>query len=300
MKIQFIINPHSGGSRGEELLPILEEQCGHLGISAEFAVSSQPGDALQIAFLAQERGYDVIAGCGGDGTIHSLLPALVGRPAALGVIPLGTANDLARNWRIPSALNRALRVLAHGRPKAVDVIETHSGGYIAGAGGIGFDAAVVEEAEQLRGLYPGLLPFSFAIVSAFLHYTPPSVFLRTEDWEYQGPAWHILITKIPRYAYFFKITAPIAADDGLMQICLIPDTPKLRLAGAFPQIAFVGLKKIPGAIFRSASRLEVESSPSALIHGDGDLIGSTPASFRVLPRALRVMMPAPLKPAIKF
>ena len=300
MKIQFIINPHSGGSRGEELLPILEEQCGHLGISAEFAVSSQPGDALQIAFLAQERGCDVIAGCGGDGTIHSLLPALVGRPAALGVIPLGTANDLARNWRIPSALNRALRVLAHGRPKAVDVIETHSGGYIAGAGGIGFDAAVVEEAEQLRGLYPGLLPFSFAIVSAFLHYTPPSVSLRTEDWEYQGPAWHILITKIPRYAYFFKITAPIAADDGLMQICLIPDTPKLRLAGAFPQIAFVGLKKIPGAIFRSASRLEVESSPSALIHGDGDLMGSTPASFRVLPRALRVMMPAPLKPAIKF
>jgi diacylglycerol kinase family enzyme len=291
VRIQFIINPRSGGGKGEKLFSLIREECARLAISAEYALSSNPEDALETAVAAQEKGCEIIACCGGDGTIHSLLPAVVNRPAILGVIPVGTANDLARNWRIPFDLTRALQVLSHGEPKAVDVIETRSGGYIAGAGGIGFDAAVVEEAEKLRGAYPGLLPFSFAVVSAFVNYTPPSVSLRTEDWEYQGPAWHIVLTKIPRYAYFFKITAPIAADDGLMQVCLIPDTPKIRLAGAFPQIAFAGLKKIPGAVFRSASRLEVESSPPALIHGDGDLMGSTPAGFRVLRRALRVMMP---------
>jgi YegS/Rv2252/BmrU family lipid kinase len=293
VKIQFIINPCSGRGKGEKLLTLLGEKCAHLGISADFALSSSPGDALKIALRAGERGCEVIAGCGGDGTIHSLLPALVGRPVILGVIPVGTANDLARNWRIPFDLDGALRVVSQGQPKLVDVIQADSGVYIAGAGGIGFDAAVVVEAEKLRRLYPGLLPFSIAILSSFLRYSPPSVSVRTEDWEYRGPAWQILITKIPRYAYIFKITTSLAADDGLMQLCLIPDTPKLRLAGAFPQIPFLGLRKVPGAIFRSASRLEVESSPPVLIHGDGDLMGRTPAGFRVLPRALRVMMPAP-------
>jgi len=290
VKIQFIINPRSGGGK-ERFLSDLKKESENLGISAEFAVSSRPQKALEIALDAQERGCEVIAACGGDGTIHSLLPALVHRPVILGIIPTGTANDLARNWKIPSGLTGALKVLIKGRPKAVDIIQTHSGGYIAGAAGIGFDAAVVEQAEKLRRVYRGMLPFSIAFLSEFIRCSQSSVTLRTEDWEYRGPAWQILITKIPRYAYIFRITSSIKADNGMMGICLLPETPKLRIVRALPKLPFLGLRKLPGAIFRTASQLEVESSPPLGIHGDGDLIGETPAVFRVLPKALRVMTP---------
>ena len=173
----------------------------------------------------------------------------------------------------------------------MDVIQTHSGGYIAGAAGIGFDAAVVEQAERLRQVYKGILPFSIALLSEYSRYSPSSVTLRAGDWEYQGPAWQILLTKIPRYAYIFKITSPIQPANGLMEICLIPDIPRLRALRALPKLPFLGLKKLPGAILHAAPQLKVESSPPVSIHGDGDLMGQTPEVFRVLPKALQVMMP---------
>ncbi len=298
MKVQFIINASSGGGKGQRLFPRLKKESADLGLSADFALSSSPQEALEIALDAQERGRELIVACGGDGTIHSLLPALVHRPVVLGVIPVGTANDLARNWGIPSGLTGALRVLTEGQPKTVDVIQTDSGGYIAGAAGIGFDAAVVEQVEPLRRVYKGILPFSIAFISEFHRYPPSSVTLRAEDWEYHGPAWQILLTKIPRYAYIFKITSSVRADNGLMGICLLPETPKLRILRALPKLPFLGLRKLPGAIFRTVSYLEVESSPPVSIHGDGDLIGQTPAVFRVVPKALQIMTPAP-KPRAK-
>ncbi len=293
MKVQFIINPSSGGGKGEKVYPVLKKKIERLGVSAEFSLPEGPREALEAALEAQGKGAELLVACGGDGTVHSLLPALVRRPVTLGVIPIGTANDLARNWKIPFNLNRALKVLLQGRPKAVDVIQTHWGGFIAGAGGIGFDAAVVEQVEPLRKTYKGILPFSIAFFSEFHRYSSSWVTVRAGDWQYRGPAWQILITKIPRYAYIFKITSSVQADNGLMAICLIPRKPKILDLETLSKIPFLGLRRLPGVIFRTASELTVDSSPPVRIHGDGDLIGQTPARFRILPRALQVMMPPP-------
>jgi diacylglycerol kinase family enzyme len=293
VKIQFILNPASGGGKGEKVLSLLKGQTKPLGLDADIALSHHFQEAQDIASSAQRRGCEVIVACGGDGTIHSLLPALVHRPAALGVIPIGTANDLARNWKIPFQLRRSLLLLLRGRPKMVDVIRTDSGRYIAGAAGLGFDAAVVQQAEWLRKVAKGILPFSIACLSQLSHYSPSSVFLRAGDWEYEGTAWQILLTKIARYAYIFRITTSVKADNGLMDICLIPETPNLGVIKALPKIPFLGLKKLPGALFRTASILKVQSSPPISIHGDGELLGQTPEAFRVLPKALRVIVPLP-------
>lgn len=291
MKIQCILNPASGRGRGEKILPFLKSQLKRLGLTADLAFSHHPLEAQEIALRSQKRGCEIVVACGGDGTVHALLPALVERPVALGVIPLGTANDLARNWKIPFQLKRALLVLRQGRPKAVDVIRTDSGKWIAGTAGIGFDATVVQQAEWLRKVAKGILPFSIAFFSELSRYPPSMVSLRTEDWEYEGPAWQILLTKIARYAYMFRITTSVEGDNGLMDICLIPETPNLGVITALPKLPFLGLKKLPGAIFRTAPLLEVKSTPPVSIHGDGDLLGQTPDTFRVVPKALRVMLP---------
>ena len=297
MKIQFVLNPSSGGGKGEKILPLLKTQAELLGLSADVALSHHPEEAREIASSAQKRGCDVVVACGGDGTIHSLLPALVHRPVALGVIPIGTANDLARNWGIPFQLKRALLALLRGRPRRVDVIRTDSGTYVAGAAGLGFDAAVVQQAQWLRKVAKGILPFSIALLSEYARYSPTAVSLRAGDWEYEGPAWQILLTKIARYAYIFRITTSIKPDNGLMAVCLIPQTPNLGVITALPKLPFLGLKKLPGALFRNTPFLEITSSPPVCIHGDGDLIGQTPETFRVLPGALRIITP-PAKPQL--
>jgi YegS/Rv2252/BmrU family lipid kinase len=297
VKIQFILNPASGGGKGEKVFSLLKSQTKLLGLAGDIALSHHAGEAQEIAVRSQKRGCEIIVACGGDGTIHSLLPALVQRPVALAVIPIGTANDLARNWGIPFQLKRALHVLQEGKPKAVDVIRTDSGKYIAGTAGIGFDAAVVQQAEWLRKVAKGILPFSIAFFSELSRYPPSQVSLRAGNWEYEGPAWQILLTKIARYAYIFRITTSVKADNGLMDICLIPETPNLGVITALPKLPFLGLKKLPGALFRTTSVLEIKSSPAVSIHGDGDLLGQTPETFRVLPRALHIMAP-PSKPRL--
>ena len=203
------------------------------------------------------------------------------------------ANDLARNWKIPFQLNQALLSLRASSPRAVDVIRTGSGHLIAGTAGIGFDAAVVQQAEWLRKVARGILPFSIAFFSELSRYPASEVFLRAGDWEYQGPAWQILLTKIARYAYIFRITTSVKADNGLMDVCLIPQTPNLGVITALPKLPFLGLKKLPGAIFRTTPALEVKSSPPVSIQGDGDLLGQTPETFRVIPGGLRIMAPPP-------
>jgi diacylglycerol kinase family enzyme len=66
---------------------------------------------------------------------------------------------------------------------------------------------------------------------------------------------------------------------------------------ALPKLPFLGLKKLPGALFRTTPVLEIKSSPPVSIHGDGDLIGQTPETFRIIPGGLRIMAPPP-KPSL--
>ena len=223
--------------------------------------------------------------------MHSVLPALVNHPAALGVIPLGGANDLARNWSIPLDLRGALGVLRRGQPQPTDVITTDSGSYIAGAGGVGFDVAVIERAQLWRRRWKGISPFFLAVPLEFMRYRFPWISIQAQDWQYTGPAWQVLFTKIPRYALLIKITPSLRLDDGFMGICVVPPMPKLRLLACLPLLPFLGFQSLLAVRFVKASSLTITSSPPLPFHGDGDVIGQTPVSLRVLPRALKIMIP---------
>jgi len=292
MKIQVIVNASAGGGQGEKLFPVLRDKVKALGLAAECTLSRHRREALDIALEAQRNGAERIAACGGDGTVHSLLPAMVHRSAALGIIPLGTANDLARAWKIPLNWSDALKLFVQGPAHAVDVIVTDSGEYIAGAGGVGFDAAVVDRAISLRKRWRGLSPFFAAFVREFVRFHPPRLSLRAENWDYEGVAWQVLFTKISRYAFLMDIAHDVRTDDGLMEICLIPDLSKGRIIALWPFLLLGGLKHLPGVKHFRSSQLRVDASPSLPFHGDGEVMGKTPVTLRILPRALQVIRPA--------
>lgn len=292
MKIQVIVNSSAGKGQGEKNFPFLPEKFKDLGLSAECTLSHHPQEARTIAFCAQKKGVDLLVACGGDGTIHSLLPAMVNRPPVLGIIPFGTANDLARNWKIPLDLNGALELLTKGQPRAIDVIATHSGTYIAGAGGVGFDVAVIERVSPWKKKWRGLSPYVLATPLEFFRYQPPWISITAGNWRFQGRAWQVIFTKIPRYGLFLKIAPPAKIREGLMEICLVPAVPKSHVLARALFFPFLGFKSLPAARFFSAPMVAIESSPPLRFHGDGELIGHTPEVFWVLPKALRVMMPA--------
>jgi YegS/Rv2252/BmrU family lipid kinase len=97
----LILNPRAGRRRdlAKTILQLIETLRDH-GIEVEAAETSGPGDAADLAAIAAASGNEVVFACGGDGTVHEVLQGLVGTSAALGVIPMGTANALARNLGI--------------------------------------------------------------------------------------------------------------------------------------------------------------------------------------------------------
>jgi len=295
VKFQIIVNAAAGGGKGKKTFPTLVAKINNLGLPADCFLSHNPQEGLDIAFRCRSQGCQYLVAGGGDGTVHSLLPALVNGPLVLGLIPLGGANDLARNWGIPLDLDGALGVLRKGQPKALDVIGTHSGLYIAGAGGVGFDVAVIERASQWRTRWKGILPFFPAVALEFFRYRLPWISITAPDWRYRGPAWQVLFTKIPRYALRVKIAPPIQMDDGLMEVCLIPNISKAYFLLRSPLFPFLGYKTLPEARFFTASEVAIDSSRPLKFHGDGDLMGTTPEVFRVLPRALKVLMPLAIR-----
>ncbi len=291
MKIYFIINPAAGGGKARKFSSLLQKKIKENKLSADCLFSRHPEETLSIARRVRETG-DLLVACGGDGTIHSMLPALVNHPVALGVIPWGTANDLARSWKIPRNLDEALRVLVRGKPKTVDVIGTRSGIYIAGAGGIGFDTAVISRVAPWKKHWRGFTPYFPALILEFFRYPFPRISVKAKDWEYHGSCWQVLFTKIRRYAFLMNITGDVRGDDGLMKICIVPPIPKSRILVRSPLLAVLGLKSLPQAVFFTATEVAIASSPSWQVHGDGELIGHTPQVFQVLPKALTVMMPS--------
>ena len=291
MRLKVLINASSGGGRGRQLFPTIREKLNAMGIEADVSLSHSAQEALAIAAEARQQGYDFLISGGGDGTIHRLLPAVVNQPMGLGVIPLGTANDLARSWGIPPDLDSALAILGRGQSRLMDVIQTDSGEYIAGAAGIGFDVAVVERAERIwRRWRRGTIPFIMGTIIEFYTYRLPYLSIHGDRWRFEGPAWQAIFTKIPRYALLLKVTPSTNRDDGQMTVCIVPHIPKTKMFFLFPFFLLLGLKRIRSAQYYSAPSVQVESSGPLSIHGDGEVIGQTPVTFKVLPKALKVLI----------
>lgn len=264
-------------------------------MSAEIISTRFPEDARNVADLLRGREDTVLAACGGDGTLHAALQKLVHYPASLGVIPRGTANDLARAWNIPRNLDRAVELLIRGKPTPVDVISaSRSGAYIAGAGGLGFDAGVIQRVSPWKKRWKGFSPYVPAVIFEFLRYQFPAVSINANTWEYHGPVWEVVFTKIPRYARWLKIGEKIAADSGSMDVCVVPGIPKTQILRRSVLLPIRGFKTLREASFFKAFTVKITSPSLLRYHGDGELIGDTPETFNVLPRALKVIMPPPV------
>src|SRR5579863_3959976 len=122
-RVALIYNPasgqHSGGraSQVRNVIAVLRKA----GIEAEALETHAPGSGKSLALAATRQGYDAVLACGGDGTVHETIQALVGTKVALGVLPLGTANALAQNLGLGRDPVKAARALVDAVPIEVPV-----------------------------------------------------------------------------------------------------------------------------------------------------------------------------------
>ena len=269
------------------------------GWEAEVLATGGPGDARSLAEYGVAQGVDVVAVFGGDGTTMQAAAALVGTDVPLGVIPGGTGNLLAGNLRIPASPARAAKALVSARPKLFDLGKVERPGgdqYFAVACGAGYDARVMAGTLSEHKRRWGMAAYVATTLRLIADIRSTVHIITIDGVEYEANAATVLVANcgevIPP---FVKLGRGIVPDDGLLDVVVLR-------ANSFSQsvrAVWDLLRLPPGPLgegtyvgYARGREVRVESDPVQPVQLDGEPGGETPFTARVIPGAIRIMVPA--------
>ena len=290
-KIKIVVNPNAGGGKGRKIFPLLRQKLLDRGVSFHLQFAESADHVAHLCRQALGEGYNYLISCGGDGTHHQALKALVGSRFILGFIPAGTGNDFPANLGIPEDLDSACDLLLKGKIRKIDVIQVNNGEYMAGVGGIGFDSEVNAIANRISRFVGGRAAYVLPVLIKTLTYQPKEISLRMDDERTQGRALMVAFGNIKSYGKGMQITPLAEPDDGLLDICWVDPVKTFRLYRFFPTVFRGEHIEMPEVHYYRTSTVQVEASVPMDLYGDGEYICKTPFTLRVLPRALRVLVP---------
>jgi diacylglycerol kinase (ATP) len=265
---------------------------------------------------AAEENADLVVVAGGDGTIRDVAGALVKTEIALGIVPLGTANNLALSLNLPHDPDAVCDMIEAGLTRRIDVGLADGHHAFFEVAGVGVDADLFPIGEEVKsGRFHGIWR---ALRLALMH-RQTSVELRFDrpvDEAYQisfrGEAplkrrrrrfrnpkrsvrlrcSFVAVGNGPYYGTNFNVCPGAILDDGLFSIGVYRDFSKLELLRHFRSISRGRRQLHPKVEMFTAKMVEVWSRARLSVHVDGHPIGTTPVRFDVLPKALKVITPA--------
>ena len=264
------------------------------GHEIDVRVTWEAGDSGLFAAEASKEGIDTVIAGGGDGTVNEVLNGLVAvedNRSALGVIPLGTANDFARSAGIPLQLEAALRVAVETDPVTVDVGRSGDRAFMnVATGGFGTEVTVNTNPKLKRVL--GGAAYFITGLARFSELEPVQVRLRGPDLDWEGKLL-VLAVGNARQAGGGHVLCPDAVlDDGLLDIGLLPDVPEDRQAEAVSALMTKGMQAVKdAALYWRVPWLEIEAPKGLYINLDGEPTHATQHRFDIEPKCLKLHLP---------
>jgi diacylglycerol kinase (ATP) len=292
MKIYIILNPNAGSAKQAEAL----REAIHADPAMTLWETKRGAQASELAAAAVQEGAGLVVAAGGDGTINEVVNGLASdfSRARLGILPLGTGNDLARTLALPAEPLEALRLLKTGPVRALDVmrVKTTSGtayGINVAAGG--FTGQVNElMTDELKASW-GPLAYLRGAVSVLPNLTDYETFISWEDGtEERIAAFNIIVANGRTAAGGFMVAPTANPEDGLLDVVIVQSGSLLDLAGVAARLVVGNYVDSDLVLHRQVRRVRVAARPGMWFNVDGELLTKDPVSFSILPRALQVVV----------
>ncbi|MCC3152102.1 diacylglycerol kinase family lipid kinase [Hymenobacter sp. BT770] len=285
-KTCFILNPIAGPSRRYDMPALIAQHFGALEGSYEIRLTQAAGHAVELARDAAAEGFEVVAAVGGDGTINEVGRGLLGTDAALGIVPQGSGNGLARHLKVPLGLPAALRRLATPDFSRMDVGLMNGHPFFCTAG-LGFDAHVSQH-FALAGSR-GLSTYLRVTLREYRRYLPVPVRVELDGQVEETNCYVLAFANASQYGNNAYI-APLAdLRDGLLDVCLIDALPVIRAMKVSLGMALGNLPQSNAADYFRVARGRVTAQSPIGFHVDGDYLGhDTEFVIELLPMALAV------------
>jgi diacylglycerol kinase (ATP) len=293
----IIVNPTAGAGRGARLVPWLRERFA-ASPGAELHVTVDATEPEALAAAAAARGCERVVAVGGDGTVQAVLNGLLGtaRQTELGVLPVGTGNDLARSLGLPADAAEAWEVAIGPSTRLIDVAQARNGEgrerWFASAGGIGFDAQVAAAMARRRGWQAGRAGYLLTTLAELRRFENQRIRMTLDG----VPSEHlVLLIAIANGAYYgggMRIAPGAQPDDGLLDLCVVGDISRLTAIRELPNL-YRGTHVRNRAVSMHVARaVTVEGDAETRVHLDGEPFGGLPLEVVVRPAALSVAVPA--------
>jgi diacylglycerol kinase (ATP) len=297
MNTRLIINPTSGPAENPQLLTDLADALQTQGIQAEICTTTPDEDGGGLAAAAAKAGTKLVIVAGGDGTIEAVARGLVHTQTVLGIIPLGTRNNIAASLNIPTDLTQAIQTLVEGGRDRFDMGKANNY-YFMEVVGVGLEASLFpcgdEVKEGIKKNYLIALKSVFSGVKTFLQFRPHRLVLRFDGGRMRRlRTLQVNICNSPRYGIEFALAPEAKMNDGKLDVIYIDNPSKLDHLRHF----FTAMrgKRRPHERLKTyrASKIEIRSYPPLDVHADGECLGTTPVTVKVIPKALWICVPTP-------
>lgn len=286
-EILFIINPKSGNRKGALVADVVDTYLDTDKFNFKVVLTEYAGNATEIAANAVNKKVDCVVAVGGDGMINEVFQSLVNTSTALGIIPFGSGNGIARSLGIPLNYKRAIQLLNTAYIRIIDTGKFNEKPFL-GVAGIGFDGLI--SAEFAKSTSRGLKTYLKLILTNFFNYQSNDYSIEINDKHIDTKAFIIAFANTNQYGNNAIIAPNAKVDDGKLDVVIFKDMPKWK-------IPFVALKIMNGTIHNSKHVIILQDDSinvtTSIIeaHIDGEPISTNQENtVQIIPNSLRVMV----------
>ncbi|MCA9871047.1 MAG: diacylglycerol kinase family lipid kinase [Caldilineae bacterium] len=309
MRVLLLYNASAGARTSHRRLPAAIAVLEQAGWQVESTATNTPEHAETLARTAAAAGFDIVAAAGGDGTINVVANGLAmadpDEPAAaLGILPAGTGNVLARDLGLPvpvpgvlDMLPEAAHLLVRSRSMAVDLGRvTNAAGqriFVCWAG-VGLDAAITAQvaANPVAKQWLGALAYVASAVGQVREiYHSPLYTVQVDGQQFQGRGVLAVASNIQRYAVVFDMAPNAAMNDGLLDVTFFHDITVFNGMDRLWKLTTAQHIDAPGIGYATGRRVLIDADTPQPVHVDAEPFGATPVTIEILPGAIQLMVP---------
>lgn len=292
-KIIFIVNPISGTQNKKFILNLLEKKINQDKYDFEIVYTEYAGHAVEISALAAKNGIDIVVAIGGDGTINEIGRSLIDSHTALGIIPCGSGNGLARHLQIPMDVKKAIDIINRGNIECIDYGKINDIPFFCTCG-VGFDAFV--SLKFAKSGKRGLLTYLENTLHESLNYKPETYEIENEDGTMKYNAFLIACANASQYGNNAYIAPQASLSDGLMDVTILEPFTVLDV----PALAFQLFNKTIDQNSRiktfKSKKITITRNNPGVIHYDGDpIMADSTIKVEIISQGLNVCIPSKIK-----
>ncbi len=288
LQITFIINPISGTQKKDKIPELIDHIIDKTKFQSKIVFTEYAGHGALIAKECAKENVDICVAVGGDGTVNEIARALVHSNTALGIIPCGSGNGLARHLCIPMNVRGALEIINNAQIDAFDYGIVNQQPFFCTCG-MGFDAFISFKFAEAGKR--GLVTYVENVLKEGLIYKPETYTVEDESGTYSYKAFLIACANAAQYGNNAYIAPGASMKDGLMDVTIMEPFDVLDA----PKIAMDLFAKTLNSNSRiktfKAKRIHIHRNSPGAIHFDGDPMMTDPdVDIEIVPLGLRAVV----------